>query len=378
MLIVAAAGNEGGRVSWPAASLQPSGGGRSYGLAVGATDADGSLASFSNSGSHLSLVAPGNFSGECSGVLVALPPTNLLGNNCYPQWTSTGGARYGYVAGTSFSTPEVAGVAALVWAARPQLTNYQVADIIKQSADRQPGTGWTPAMGCGQLDAGAAVELALSRSAAEWAAGTSTTSHPCSADGNEPPDWPAELYQSITFGTLADRTTADPDFKVHATASSSLPVTFTADDSCTVRGSVVHVTGTGLCTITASQAGNQQFNPADDVTQVFAITEAVIPAALPAFGKPGGSVSLRYRVKGKSTVTTSIVVEKDGKPIAHLRRRAADVESGHVYSLAWHAPQVTSTETFGFCVTLHDRTSASSYTSCARIRLSAATRRRRR
>src|SRR4051794_35129187 len=90
MLIVAAAGNQAGRVSWPAADVQPSGGGRSYGLAVGATDVDGKLASFSNSGQQLSLVAPGNFSGSCTGVLVALPRTNSLGDGCYPQWSGKG------------------------------------------------------------------------------------------------------------------------------------------------------------------------------------------------------------------------------------------------------------------------------------------------
>ena len=171
MLIVAASGNEGGPVDWPAALLQQSGGGESYGLAVGATNAGGNHASFSNFGKHLSLVAPGIFTGDCSGVLVALPRRNQLSDTCYPQWTGSGGTEYGYVAGTSFASPEVAGVAALVWAARPELKNYQVADIIKASADRDAGAGWTPTLGCGRLDAAAAVALALSRTAAEWASG---------------------------------------------------------------------------------------------------------------------------------------------------------------------------------------------------------------
>ena len=69
-------------------------------------------------------------------MLVALPRRNQSFYTCYPQWTGSGGTEYGYVAGTSFASPEVAGVAALVWAARPELKNYQVADIIKASADR--------------------------------------------------------------------------------------------------------------------------------------------------------------------------------------------------------------------------------------------------
>jgi subtilisin family serine protease len=181
ILLVAAAGNSAAEVAYPAADLQPQGGGASYGLAVGATDAAGNLASFSNSGERLSLVAPGGYQGPCSGVLVAVPPLgDAFENSCYPNWTGDGGARYAYLAGTSFSAPEVAGVAALIWARRPELKNYQVAGIIKQSA-RHDGVGWTPTMGCGVLDAGAALELAASYSTAGGADGS------CSAEGEPPP-----------------------------------------------------------------------------------------------------------------------------------------------------------------------------------------------
>jgi hypothetical protein len=47
-----------------------------------------------------------------------------------------------------------------IWAARPELTNVQVADVIEQSA-RRSAAGWTPTMGWGVLDAGAALKLAL-------------------------------------------------------------------------------------------------------------------------------------------------------------------------------------------------------------------------
>jgi len=43
---------------------------------------------------------------------------------------------------------------------RPDLQNRQVAEIIKQSA-RRTSAGWTPEMGYGILDAGAALRLAL-------------------------------------------------------------------------------------------------------------------------------------------------------------------------------------------------------------------------
>jgi serine protease len=178
MLLIAAAGNSSGPVSHPAADLQAPNGQESAGLAVGASDVSGKLAFFSNSGDNLSLVAPGTYLGRCSGVLVAAPISPYFVSACYPSWSDGGGASYAYVSGTSFAAPEVAGIAALIWAARPTLTNYQVADIIRQSARRS--AGWTPSLGCGTLDAGAALVLATSRSGAQWAA-AGTPGSSCSA-----------------------------------------------------------------------------------------------------------------------------------------------------------------------------------------------------
>jgi subtilisin family serine protease len=276
ILLVAAAGNAHGEVAWPAAALQPSDGRRSFGLAVGASDVNGRLAPFSNAGKHLSLVAPGAYDGTClSGVLVALPADNLFDESyCYPRWAGAGGAVYGYLSGTSFSAPEVAGVAALIWAARPDLRNYQVADIIKQSARRDPGWGWAPTIGCGNLDAGAALELATSRTSAQWAAGTSSGSTDCSVDGAQPAMWPDEVSQTITFARLRDRSVAEPDFKVTATASSGLPVSYGASGTCTFRGTTVHPTGVGRCRITASQPGNANYDPARPVSRAFSIYKA--------------------------------------------------------------------------------------------------------
>jgi subtilisin family serine protease len=154
VLIVAAAGNEhddGNRPEFPAALLQPVGsyGRGGIGLAVGATAMDGTRADFSNTGSYLSLAAPGENvfaaeSADCDWPHADLP------------WVSPGS--YGWASGTSFAAPEVAGAAALVWAANPRMSATQVAQVLKQSAD---GTSWNVQLGWGRLDAAAAVQLAL-------------------------------------------------------------------------------------------------------------------------------------------------------------------------------------------------------------------------
>jgi subtilisin family serine protease len=154
VLVVAAAGNEydnGNPAEYPATLLQPLGsdGRGGVGLAVGASTAGGGRAFFSNTGSELSLVAPGeNVFGDVS---------SLASETDYPRADLPGSAAgtYGFASGTSFAAPEVAGVAALVFGANPLLHADQAAAILKQSASGQGR--WNPLTGYGVVDAAAAV-----------------------------------------------------------------------------------------------------------------------------------------------------------------------------------------------------------------------------
>jgi hypothetical protein len=85
--------------------------------------------------------------------------------------------------------------------------------------------------------------------------------------------------QSITFPRLAGKTYGVRDFRVTATASSSLAVFFAASGRCTVSGARVHLTGAGSCRITASQAGNANYNAAPEVSRTFSI--APTPCTVP-------------------------------------------------------------------------------------------------
>ncbi|MBA3383636.1 MAG: S8 family serine peptidase [Actinobacteria bacterium] len=157
VLLVAAAGNgalEGNPVSYPAALLQPlnSNGVSGYGLSVGASTITGARADFSNHGSYISLAAPGE---EVFGAISKdSSPKN------FPRVALPGSTKglYGYSSGTSFSAPQVAGAAALVWAANSSLSSRQVADILKQTASG--GGQWNPELGFGVINVAAAVEVA--------------------------------------------------------------------------------------------------------------------------------------------------------------------------------------------------------------------------
>ena len=80
--------------------------------------------------------------------------------------------------------------------------------------------------------------------------------------------------QTITFGSLANKTFGDADFQVSASSSSGLTVSFAATGNCTITGSKVHLTGAGSCTITASQAGDSNYSAAADVPQTFQIAKS--------------------------------------------------------------------------------------------------------
>jgi hypothetical protein len=119
---------------------------------VGASTKSGRRASFSNTGSWISLAAPGE------NVFGAVSSYTRAGD--WPRYPLPGSTQgfYGYSSGTSFSAPQVAGAAALVWAANPSLTLEQVAWILKRTAS---GDGrWTKALGYGVLDVGRAVATA--------------------------------------------------------------------------------------------------------------------------------------------------------------------------------------------------------------------------
>lgn len=148
-LIVAAGGNDGqtgNPATYPAALLGTNG------LAVGASTASGKRAPFSTASTYISIAAPG------VNVLGAVSSTSSP--TLYPRVKMPAGTAglYGYGSGTSYSTAEVSGAAALVWAANPSLTAAQVVQTLEQTAS-QNGS-WNTGLGYGVLNVAAAVAAA--------------------------------------------------------------------------------------------------------------------------------------------------------------------------------------------------------------------------
>jgi hypothetical protein len=82
--------------------------------------------------------------------------------------------------------------------------------------------------------------------------------------------------QTITFGALPAKDEDDNPFELTATASSGLTVTYNSSDPlvATILGNEVTIVGEGSTTITASQAGNANYNAATPVDQILVVTSA--------------------------------------------------------------------------------------------------------
>jgi hypothetical protein len=117
IIVVASAGNSGGsaeplnHVGVPAEALNV--------LAVGAVKSDETYATFSS-------VGP-SFDGRIKPDVMAKGQASVVANTSGTIQTASG---------TSFSCPILAGMIASFWGAVPNLTNQQIVDFVKQSADR--------------------------------------------------------------------------------------------------------------------------------------------------------------------------------------------------------------------------------------------------
>ncbi|SDN92439.1 Serine protease, subtilisin family [Paenibacillus sp. yr247] len=121
VLIVAATGNNGTVVKYPAAYPTV--------MAVGGASKDGTVIAKSNWGPEVDVIAP-----------------------WYVYTTQMGGG-YKFSEGTSMAAPQVAGLAVLIWSKYPYMKAYQIRDLIRQTADHFNQDGWDPHAGFGLIRA---------------------------------------------------------------------------------------------------------------------------------------------------------------------------------------------------------------------------------
>ena len=108
--------------------------------------------------------------------------------------------------------------------------------------------------------------------------------------------------QTINFNVLPLKTAGDADFSPLATASSGLEVSYTSSNTAvaTIVNGNIHIVGGGSSIITASQVGDDYYNPAISVSQNLSVS-AVNQATITTSGTwtcPAGVTSIKVEAWG--------------------------------------------------------------------------------
>jgi len=160
VVVVAASGNDSSIVSCPAAYPTV--------IAVGASTYAAAVASYSNQGDALDVVAPGgdpnadlNGDGYSDGALqeTYCDPGGFIVLLAILSGTTADFDSFCdvFMSGTSMATPHVSGVAALLLGQQPSLSPDDVRALIEGTARDGGAVGWDPAFGYGIVDAAAAL-----------------------------------------------------------------------------------------------------------------------------------------------------------------------------------------------------------------------------
>jgi thermitase len=255
-------------------------------IAVSATDTNDALASFSSYGAFVSLSAPG---------------TNIYSTNK--------GGGYGYVAGTSFSSPIAAAVGALVMAANPSLTSYQVENILFSTAVDLGAAGRDAYFGYGRVNAAAAV-------AAAKAAPAPDTTAPTVAIANLAAGSTVSGLVSVSVNAADNVGVARVDLKINGTVVASDatgPYTFSWDSTGVANGM------NNVSAIAYDAAGNVatsstvQVNVANAAPAPVADTTApVVAIANPTTGAVSGTVNVTVNAtdnNGAAGINMSVYID---------------------------------------------------------------------
>lgn len=234
-------------------------------IAVSATTTNDAKASFSSWGNFVTLSAPG------TGII------STDRNGGYSTWQ-----------GTSFSSPLSAGVAALVMAARPDLSGEQVQSILYSTAVDLGAAGLDPVFGYGRVNAAAAV-----RAAASFVVPADTTA-------------PTASLAAPLAGS---------------TVSGAVPVTVNASDNVGVARVDLVVNGTVVATDTTAP-----FSFSWDSTGVANGKVSVSAVAYDAAGNAGSASAVSVNV---SNVTTSVAKDTTA-PVVTITNPTGGTVNGNV------------------------------------------------
>ncbi len=118
----------------------------------------------------------------------------------------------------------------------------------------------------------------------------------------------AKAAQTISFSAPSDRTYGDEPFTLGGSASSGLTIAYSSLTTtvCTVAGDEVTLIGAGTCTIEASQAGDDNYLAATDVSRDFGVAKATVTVSL--------SLTPEDSIVGQEVTATVVISSAAGTP----------------------------------------------------------------
>lgn len=297
-LTVVAAGNDGAN---PGYADSP------YIISVSATNSSDSRTSWSNYGAYVDVAAPGD------GI-----------------WTTLNGGGYGTVWGTSFSSPTTAGVVALMMAANPGLSPADLESALKSSADDLGAAGRDDYYGYGRINAGRAVQAAMTARTTDTQAPTVAMTAPVSS---------AKVKGLVTVGiTASDNVGVDRvDLYVNGAklaSDSTAPFGFSWDTTPLADGNVT------LVAYAFDAAGNQGLSSAvsvtvDNVPDPVDATPPTVNISNPVNGAKVSGVNVTINVNASDNVAvTKTTCAVDGQVLS--------ISSNASLKCTWNIKQVAA------------------------------------
>jgi subtilisin family serine protease len=191
---------------------------------VGSGTKSGDLSSFSSRGvagdlyKHIDVIAPGSNICSTRAIGTAIGALGPVVNLTYPSYT----AHYHCISGTSMATPFVAGTAALLLEANPELSPDQIEQILMQTATPMPNYAFHQ-VGGGYINVLAAVDLASRTVGNRLAFLNGATAWSSQGQWNTVADGSSLLAYSGNWKTVSASGASDGGYKSATVTKKSVP-----------------------------------------------------------------------------------------------------------------------------------------------------------
>jgi hypothetical protein len=172
-------------------------------------------------------------------------------------------------------------------------------------------------------------------------------------------------FQAISFPQITTKLTTDPPFKLNATASSGLAVTYTIlSGPATLSNDTITLTGAGTVHIQADQYGNAQYDTATSIINIFDVVDpAANPPIIEARNPSAGNADIFMPTLGTLQLAAIVTIPYSSNSLFSVQsvqfvingNAITATDHGNNHYTAWWTPtafgpttiQINATSNFG-------------------------------